>query len=181
MGQKKNKKLKSNRSTILNEHKMEYKYPPIYKYGFLLLTIYMLMKHQKIMTQDKLLTNSIIITVIVGLIDYIIINNHPFLFADDYVENFEESSGRNYNDYDEFDDLDHELLEDYDLSIEKELESLNSQYNKYSDQNINYDSGNPNQSNRPDSNTIQINYLRRIPQGNQIGNNSRQYYSTGSI
>lgn len=58
---------------------MKYKYPSIYKYGLLLLIIYMFFKHQNSMSSDKLLTNSIVITIIVGLIDFIIIKNHPNL------------------------------------------------------------------------------------------------------
>ena len=77
---KKNKK-------ITNECLAEYKYPPVYKYGFLLLTIYMLLKHQKLMTQDKLLTNSIIIILIFGVVDYIIIDNHPSFFYGNPSEN----------------------------------------------------------------------------------------------
>lgn len=118
---------------------MTYKYPPIYKYGFLLLTIYMLMKHQKIMAQDKLLTNSIIITLIVSMIDFAIINNHPYPFFDQNTENFEDNLNNNYDDY-----LDYESInDDYDLSIEKDIESLNSN----------------------NKNMIQVNYLKRVPQG----------------
>lgn len=61
---------------------MNYKYPPIYKYGLLLLTIYMFIKHQKIMTSDKILLNSVLITLIMFIFDNIIIYNHPNLLDD---------------------------------------------------------------------------------------------------
>ena len=73
---------------------MEYKYPPIYKYGFLLLVIYMFLKYQKIMTPEKLLYNSVFIIIIFGIFDYIIIDNHPYpletfddMIDDEFVDN----------------------------------------------------------------------------------------------
>lgn len=75
---------------------MNYKYPPIYKYGLLLLTIYMFIKHQKILPPDKILINSIFITLIVFIYDNIIIKNHPSILLDnsnkkrEYIEDFEE-------------------------------------------------------------------------------------------
>lgn len=56
---------------------MNYKYPPIYKYGILLLIVYMFLKHQYIMTSNKLLINSVVITLFVIVLDYILIKNHP--------------------------------------------------------------------------------------------------------
>jgi len=56
---------------------MNYKYPSIYKYAFLLIVIYLFMKHQNIMSQDKLLLNSIVITIIIGIVDFVIIQDHP--------------------------------------------------------------------------------------------------------
>lgn len=176
MGQKKNKKNRNKMvSCYFNKNNtMNYKYPPIYKYGFLLLTIYMLIKHQNLMPQDKLLTNSIIITIIVGIVDFVIINNHPFLFYDgESNETFENNIS---------DDYDDELLDDYDLSIEKEIESLNSKSSSNSNNNNNANNANNynnyNSSN-PDSGTIQINYLKRVPQENQF--DQRQYYSSDGV
>jgi hypothetical protein len=56
---------------------MDYKYPPIYKYGLMMLLIFMYFKHQHIMTHDKILTNSIAITCFIAVLDYILIRNHP--------------------------------------------------------------------------------------------------------
>ncbi len=59
---------------------MEYKFPPICKYGILLVLIFMFLKHQHILPDDKILFNSIMIVLFVIAIDYIIIKNHtPFL------------------------------------------------------------------------------------------------------
>lgn len=57
---------------------MNYKYPPIYKYGLLLILIFMFFKHQKILTPDKILTYSIAITLFVAVLDYILIKDHPY-------------------------------------------------------------------------------------------------------
>lgn len=161
--------------TKLNKN-MQYKYAPIYKYGFLLLTIYTFIKHQKIMTQDKLLLNSVIITIIIGLVDFIIINNHPALFSDEHNENFSKSSENNVTDTDT-DDLD-----DFDLSIDKEIESLNSKHKEKEEQNFTH---RINESYLP---SVQVNYLNRVPQQidqidqfNQFDKGNRQYYSSDII
>ncbi len=166
MGKKTKKKTdKIQKSNAIENNIMTYKYPPIYKYGFLLLVIYMLMKHQKIMSQDKLLTNSIIVTLIVGIVDYMVINNHPFLFSDGLNEGFENNSSSYDDDVDDLDDFDYDSLNDYDLSIEKEIESLNSQHNNKNNQ-------------HGKTNAIQINYLKKPSETNK---NSRQFYSTDVI
>lgn len=177
MGHKKSKKQSKSKNNEVLELKestkptdvMTYKYPPIYKYGFLLLVVYMLMKHQKIMSQDKLLTNTIIITLIVGFVDFVIINNHPFLFNDN-SESFEDSDVEYSDDFDDYDD---DNFDDYDLSIEKEIESLNS---KHSGDNHNNKYNGNNSNNGQKSNAIQINYLKQVPQGDM-----RQYYSTDML
>ena len=89
-----------------------YKYPPIYKYGFLLLVIYMFMKYQKIMTNDKLLINSIIITLIILIVDNIIINNHPMLFTDTIItkHNNEYFDIYDYDNHEDDDDVDIERI-----------------------------------------------------------------------
>jgi hypothetical protein len=117
---------------------MIYKYPPIYKYGMLLLVIFLLLKHQKILSQDKVLTNSIIITLIIALFDYIIIDNHPGLLESNSESSSEKSTKvENFlfdNQYDD-DDID-EIIESYDVSILNELENDNK--NKYKYKNIGY-------------------------------------------
>lgn len=72
---------------------IQYKYPPIYKYGFLLLIIYMFLKYQKIMTGDKLLYNSILIIIILAIVDYIVIDNHPYP-----LENFDDIKDDEFED-----------------------------------------------------------------------------------
>lgn len=110
---------------------MNYKYAPIYKYGFILLTIYMLLKHQKLMSQDKLLINSIIITLIVVLIDYIIIDNHPMPLDDISKNNQSDQKKENFDSI--FDDVEEDLdsIDANDLSIENDLIKENtSQHNQ---------------------------------------------------
>ena len=74
---------------------MIYSYPPIYKYCFLFLIIYMFIKHQKIMLPNVLLLNTIFFILFVVLIDYILIEDHPYPFVtentdDELFEEFEE-------------------------------------------------------------------------------------------
>jgi len=78
---------------------MKYKYPPVYKYGLLLLTIYMFLKHQKILTSEKILINSVLIILIFFIFDNIIIDQHPNLLEDNKNINTDES----IDIYDEFD------------------------------------------------------------------------------
>lgn len=57
---------------------MNYKHPPIYKYGLLIIIIFMFFKHEKIISQDKILLYSIAITLFVAMLDFILINEHPY-------------------------------------------------------------------------------------------------------
>lgn len=66
---------------------MKYKYPPIYKYGLLLIIIYMLFKHQKNVPIDKLLINSIVIILTIWLLDYILIRDHEYIFGNNETLN----------------------------------------------------------------------------------------------
>jgi hypothetical protein len=96
---------------------MNYKYPPIYKYGLFFIAIYMFLKHQQLMTPDKLLVNSVVIALMIAIIDYIIIDNHPGIFEKKQqksnVENFKE----------EINDQEiEEIINAYDMSIMQELE-----------------------------------------------------------
>ena len=70
---------------------MDYKYPPIYKYGLLMLLIFMYFKHQRIMSHDKILINSIVITCIIVVLDYILIRNHPAPLETKIKETYEEN------------------------------------------------------------------------------------------
>lgn len=95
-----------------------YKYPPIYKYGFLLLVIYMFLKYQKIMSTDKLLYNSIVIVMIIAITDYIIIDNHPLPFDLDNNNNIKKQKQ-------EFDDVDiEEIINSSDGEVSEEFEDL---------------------------------------------------------
>lgn len=134
-------------STKSIENNMNYKYSPIYKYVSFLLIIYMFFKHQKIMNKEQLLLNSIIITLIICLLDYMLINNHTYLFANDELsiqiekfngfatkvtkksktnkndDNFDTESDESSDSLNEFDfsNIDDD---DYDLSIENDIKSL---------------------------------------------------------
>ncbi len=103
---------------------MNYKYPPIYKYGALLITIYMLLKHQKIMTSDKILTNSLIITIIFAVFDHILIEKHPTPF-ENKKESFEQLFEEN--------DDDDKIINSFDTSILNELDDEDENSNDYLD------------------------------------------------
>lgn len=116
---------------------MNYKYPPIYKYGLLLLTIYMFIKHQKILTPDKILFNSVLIVLIVFIFDNIIIRDHPNLLEDVEFSNI--SSKKQDDDDDDFekelsdDELD-EIINSYDNDIESRFRSRqNYSHNNHND------------------------------------------------
>lgn len=70
---------------------MIYKHPPIFKYIFLLLCIFMFITHFNIIQNHENLFISITITIMVIMFDYILIENHPELLNND-IENFVSSS-----------------------------------------------------------------------------------------
>lgn len=91
---------------------MKYKCPPIYKYGLLLIIIYMLFKHQKIVPADKLLINSVIITLVIWLLDYMLIREHENIFGND-VNDAKQEKFKN-----DFDDEEiEEIINSYDVNI----------------------------------------------------------------
>jgi hypothetical protein len=53
----------------------------------------MFLKYQKLMTSEKLLYNSILIIIILAIVDYIIIDNHPYP-----LENFDDSKDDDFED-----------------------------------------------------------------------------------
>jgi hypothetical protein len=57
---------------------MHYKQPPIYKYGLMLILIYLFIKHQRIIPNDKILKNAVVISLMMIILDYIIIHKHPY-------------------------------------------------------------------------------------------------------
>lgn len=136
---------------------MNYKHPPIYKYALLLICVYMLLKHQKLMSADKLLINSIIITCIIAIFDYILIEGHPKPLE----------SKTEKEDYDDlFEEDDEKIINNYDVSILDDLET-ELEENDIGD-------------------TIELN-VNGISPNHRIGNNydprtrgkyMRQYYST---
>lgn len=99
---------------------MNYKYPPIYKYGLLLLTIYMFIKHQKIMTPDKILLNCVLITLIMFIFDNIIIQNHPNLLEDSKEKKLKLVSDDTDEDMENelSDDEINEIIHSYDTDID---------------------------------------------------------------
>jgi len=103
---------------------MDYKYPPIYKYAIFFIAIYMFLKHQQVMTLDKLLVNSIVMTLIIILIDFVVINNHPNLLENknnDKQEDFcDDLSGKEIE----------EIINSYDMSIAADLESDDEEQNE---------------------------------------------------
>jgi hypothetical protein len=75
----------------------------------------MFLKYQRIMTPDKLLYNSIIIIVIFGIIDYIIIDNHPYL-----LENFDDDKDDKEDKYEKYN------KDDDDFDLDSIIDTINS-------------------------------------------------------
>lgn len=94
---------------------MDYKYPPIYKYGLIMLLIFMYFKHQRIMSHDKILTNSIVITCFVAILDYILIRNHPTPLESKQNKESKESSEEKFSD----DDIE-DIINSYDEESEND-------------------------------------------------------------
>ena len=69
---------------------MNYKCPPIYKYGFFLVVVYMYFKHQ-CAPSELLLSNAIILTLIMIMLDYIIVRDMPTMFEYKIKENNKKS------------------------------------------------------------------------------------------
>lgn len=130
---------------------MSYKYPPIYKYGFLLLIIFMFFKHQKIMSQEKILINTVALTLFFGVVDYIMIENHPNLF---YSKN-QDVDIKTREDFSE--DIE-EILDADDVSILNNIEEDNRNTNH----NVNID--------------IQRQYSQQIGQPRQYYSTEQIYY-----
>lgn len=103
---------------------MNYKYPPICKYGLLLILIFLFIKHQHIMIDEKILFNSISIVLIFIAIDYIIIKNHePILGVSDNDPN------KNKHTLEPFSISDDDV--DVDSILDDELDKLDQKINKY--------------------------------------------------
>ena len=105
---------------------MIYSYPPIYKYCFLFLIIYMFVKHQKIMLPNVLLLNTIFIVLFVTLFDYVLIEDHPYPFVtesteDDLFDDLTDDEKDNKGGKDDIDDIpiynknDKEHMYEYDM------------------------------------------------------------------
>ena len=60
---------------------MEYKYPPVYKYIILLILITTFLKYYKVITKDNYMVIGVIFTYMSFVFDFILIENHPSLFA----------------------------------------------------------------------------------------------------
>jgi hypothetical protein len=60
---------------------MEYKYPPVYKYIILLILITTFLKYYKVITKDNYMVIGVIFTYMTFVFDFILIENHPSLFA----------------------------------------------------------------------------------------------------
>lgn len=108
---------------IIYLYNMEYKYPPIFKYIILLISIFMFIKHLKIMAIHENLMITITIIFMFLIFDYILINKHPDLFS--FSENFIPS----YVGDNVVTDLDiDDIVENYDISeIQKELDNDQSE------------------------------------------------------
>jgi hypothetical protein len=92
---------------------MIYSHPPIYKYCFLFLIIYMFIKHQKNMPPNILLLNTVFILLFVVTVDYILIEEHPYPFVT-------ENDSDLFDEYEDNDDV-NDKENNY---IDKEIEDI---------------------------------------------------------
>lgn len=91
---------------------MNYIYPPLYKYIAFIIIFFMFMRYYKVITQSNYLIVALVATIILILLDYFLIYNHPNLIATDSDVNSdteialkrlietESESDSNYNDDD---------------------------------------------------------------------------------
>lgn len=91
---------------------MEYRFPPLYKYIAFFIILFLFLRHYKQLTQDKYLIISILITLLVVLLDYMLILNHPNILQT--KENFDS------------DDLD-EILDNDKIIVNKNTSKVNTQ------------------------------------------------------
>jgi hypothetical protein len=130
---------------------MEYKYPPIYKYLAFTIILFLFLNHYRTITKDKYIPIAIIFTLIVIMLDYVIIDKHPVLTAEDNIdellddiiqseETTKKSSRDNDVENDLENDLDSELTEDLEVykqkldAYKKELMSRYQQLNNMESQ-----------------------------------------------
>ncbi len=69
---------------------MEYIYPPLYKYLALILIYFLFIRHYKCIDQDSYLLLCVVFVTIAMMMDYYLIDNHPGLFTNKYVETFDD-------------------------------------------------------------------------------------------
>jgi membrane-bound metal-dependent hydrolase YbcI (DUF457 family) len=78
---------------------IEYIYPPLYKYVTIFVLLFLFLKFYKQINNDKFLIISILFTLLVITLDYMMIYNHPPITKYD-MEYFIDD-----DDYDDYDDL----------------------------------------------------------------------------
>src|SRR5579883_2763464 len=67
---------------------MEYKYPPLYKYIAFFIILFLFLRFYKQITPDRYLVISILVTLLIIAIDYMVISNQPPLLS--ISENFDQ-------------------------------------------------------------------------------------------
>jgi hypothetical protein len=77
---------------------MEYRYPPLYKYIAFFVIFYLFIRHYKQLTQDKYLIIAVFATLLIALLDYMLIFDHPNILSN---ENFDSNDSNDSNDLDD--------------------------------------------------------------------------------
>jgi len=101
---------------LLHYYKMKYRYPPIVKYGLLLISIFMFIKYLKLFPNEQILMLTVSIVAMVILFDYVLINDHMGLIGNVIFEDFEDDTIISDIDIDE-------IIEKYDKKNDAELDN----------------------------------------------------------
>ena len=91
---------------------MEYKLPPLYKYIIFSIILYLFLRNYKYISQDKFIIIAVLITLLIILLDYMFIIDHPNILE---TENF--------------DDLD-DILEDEPKTNQNNYQQVNQDINR---------------------------------------------------
>ena len=124
---------------------MEYKYPPLYKYIAFFIILFLFMRHYKQITSDKYLIVSILITLLLVALDYMIISNSPPLlsmdepFEDDPLEDIlDDSQSLKESSHRQYEHNDTSQYNQYNQYHQDDQDDQYDQYNQYSQYDIEY-------------------------------------------
>ena len=69
---------------------MEYRYPPLYKYIIIFVIVFLFLRYYNYITPDKYLWIALFVTILIILLDYMIISDHPNVMHNREDELFDE-------------------------------------------------------------------------------------------